>query len=554
MSILSEKIKNKSNVICNLESRDLGNNLFMKKHLKKGQLRHNPSSIKEWYNGIYSIEKNNLVKTLSIKDKLIYKLFDTYFNINKSNKYDNLSMGKIFVGKPEVKHFNNKIHITLYVFNKWIMRFYKITNMIKTTKLLFSQKNKQFAIFENRSLLMGVLLLLKYPKFNEKLIVLIKNFLIKIFNNSDNNNKIFIKMLYINFITFFDKIELYKLLDLRKDTDLYIEKSLLNKHESKVKVVNKNIFKVSRLNKRTKRCLYLYLYVINYFFDSIGFPKLINVLKKVLLCSLKEEKRTNYLKITLDKLRKTYFTKLKINSSHSLIKLISFFLMLKKILRSIYVMKWFKRNIYFSKYKFNIKNILAIKSILNKLYNNNKVEINIINLKYLFLDGNILALAVVRKLKSRKRRVLKVIRLALKLSKKPYINKFHSNSLNINSLDTVFIKKNLYLSISNKVPLNNDLISKPISYKSRIIFYYLKHKIVSGMKLQGTGRLTKRLTASRSISKYIYKGSLKNRASSYNGLSTVVLRGYVRSNLQHVNINSYNRIGAYGIKSWISSH
>ena len=127
--------------------------------------------------------------------------------------------------------------------------------------------------------------------------------------------------------------------------------------------------------------------------------------------------------------------------------------------------------------------MLAIKNILNKLYNNNKVEINIINLKYLYLDGNILALAVVRKLKSRKRRVLKVIRMALRLSKKPYINKFYSNSLNTNSLDTVFIKKNLYLPISNKVLLNNDLISKPMSYKSRIIFYYFKHKIISGMKL-----------------------------------------------------------------------
>jgi hypothetical protein len=185
---------------------------------------------------------------------------------------------------------------------------------------------------------------------------------------------------------------------------------------------------------------------------------------------------------------------------------------------------------------------------LNKLYNN-KVEINIINLKYLYLDGNILASAVVRKLKSRKRRVLKVIRMALRLSKKPYINRFYSNSLSINNLDTIFIKKNLYSSLNNDVPLNYDLISKPISYKSRIIFYYLKHKIISGMKLQGTGRLTKRLTASRSISKYIGKGSLKNRASSYNGLSTVVLRGYVKSNLQYVNINSYNRIGSYGIKS-----
>jgi hypothetical protein len=189
-----------------------------------------------------------------------------------------------------------------------------------------------------------------------------------------------------------------------------------------------------------------------------------------------------------------------------------------------------------------------VKSILNKIYNN-KIEINIINLKYLYLDGNILASAVVRKLKNRKVRVLRIIRMALKLSKRPYINKFYSNLLNINNLDTVFIKNGSYLSIKDNIPLNKDLVYKPVSYKSRILLFYLKHKIISGMKLQGTGRLTKRLTASRSISKNMSKGSLKNGTSSYNSLSTVVLRGYVKSNLQFININSYNRIGAYGIKS-----
>ena len=192
--------------------------------------------------------------------------------------------------------------------------------------------------------------------------------------------------------------------------------------------------------------------------------------------------------------------------------------------------------------------MLIIKSFLNKLYNK-KIEINIIKLKYLYLDGNILTLVVANKLKDRKRRVLKVIRMALKLSKKPFINKFFSNLLDINDLDTVFIKKSfdLYINASN-IPLNIDLIYKPVSYKSRMMFYYLKHKIISGIKLQGGGRLTKRLTASRSISKTMGKGSLKNRVSSYNGLSTIVLRGYVKSNLQYTNINYYNRIGAYGIK------
>lgn len=49
---------------------------------------------------------------------LMYRVFDAYFNLSKSKGFSALSMGKIFVGKPEVKHFNNKLHITLYIFSK----------------------------------------------------------------------------------------------------------------------------------------------------------------------------------------------------------------------------------------------------------------------------------------------------------------------------------------------------------------------------------------------------------------------------------------------------
>jgi len=552
MYILNKKIRNRSNTIRNLEYRDLGKGNLIKNYLDKGILKHNPSSVKEWYNSIYYLEKNDYTKTLPLKDILIYKLFDVYFNLNKLKKYGGLFMDKIFVGKPEIKHFNNKIYITLYIFNKWMTHFYNMTKMMKMIKIPFTQISKQFVI-ENRPFLMGVLLF-KYPEFDQKLIIFIKQLFITMFNC--NNNKMLNKLFYKNvIISLFDKIKLHKLLNLNNDTNINIERSLFNecRLNEKMEILNKSIFKLSKTNKKAKRYLYLYLYVINNFFNCIKFPKMINVLKKTLLDNLKE-KRKGSLKVLLEKLRKIYFTKLRINSLYLFIRLINLFLILKKILKSLYTIKWYKRNIYYSRYKFHIKNILNIKNILSKLYNNNKIEINIINLKYLHLDGNILALAVVKKLKSRNRRVLKVIRMALRLSKKPYINGFYSNSLDINNLNTVFIKKNSNLSINNNIPLNNDLIYKPMSYKSRIIFYYLKHKIISGMKLQGTGRLTKRLTASRSISKYIGKGSLKNRISSYNGLSVVVLRGYVKSNLQYVNINSYNRIGTYGIKSWISGY
>jgi len=75
----------------------------------------------------------------------------------------------------------------------------------------------------------------------------------------------------------------------------------------------------------------------------------------------------------------------------------------------------------------------------------------------------------------------------------------------------------------------------------------MKQKIVTGIRLQGTGRLTKRLTASRSISKVKYMGSLKNINSSYESISTVMLRGFAKSNLQSVNINDYNQNGSFGV-------
>jgi Mitochondrial ribosomal protein (VAR1) len=494
MYILNEKSKNRSSSIRNLEIENLNNSIYLRrKRLKKGQLKHYPSSVKEWYNSVYIYIKDNYINILPLKDKIVYRLFDVYFNFLRNYKYNSLSMNKIFVGRPEIKHFSNKINITIYIYNKWIKYFFEFTN----------------------------------NRLNQKLTVLFRKFLIILFGNKS------IVLLYKYICIYFENADLSN-------------KHLLN---GKVKVINKSIFKESIFNIETKR--YLYLCLMKYFFYYIRFPKMMNIMKKVIF-NLKEE-RVNNLIIVLKDLEKIYSKKLKINYLIYLIKLINIYLMINKLLKSIYLLKWFKRNIFFNIYKFNIRNLLIVKDCINKLYNK-KIEVNIVKLKYLYLDGNILALAIVKKLKNRKRRVLRVIRMALRLSKKPYFNKFYSDYLNTNSLDNTFIRKNINFSLNDDyLLLNKDLICKPISYKSRLVFYYLNHKIVSGMKLQGTGRLTKRLTASRSISKSISKGSLKNKVSSYNGLSTVVLRGYVKSNLQYTNINSCNRIGAYGIKSWISN-
>ena len=91
---------------------------------------------------------------------------------------------------------------------------------------------------------------------------------------------------------------------------------------------------------------------------------------------------------------------------------------------------------------------------------------------------------------------------------------------------------------------------KLLNYNSYYdIINSIKHKSISGVRLEGKGRLTKRLTASRSIFKFRYKGSLKNIDSSYKGLSTVMLRGHFKSNMQYTKISSKTRNGSFGLKT-----
>jgi hypothetical protein len=49
-------------------------------------------------------------------------------------------------------------------------------------------------------------------------------------------------------------------------------------------------------------------------------------------------------------------------------------------------------------------------------------------------------------------------------------------------------------------------------------------------------------------------GSLQNLNSSREGISTVMLRGYMKSNLQYININNNNRNGAFGVKVSVSCY
>ena len=71
---------------------------------------------------------------------------------------------------------------------------------------------------------------------------------------------------------------------------------------------------------------------------------------------------------------------------------------------------------------------------------------------------------------------------------------------------------------------------------------------MTGFRFEAKGRLTKRHTASRSVSKNKYKGNLLNIESTFGGLSSVLLKGNLDSNLQYTKLNNKTNIGSFGIK------
>jgi hypothetical protein len=81
-----------------------------------------------------------------------------------------------------------------------------------------------------------------------------------------------------------------------------------------------------------------------------------------------------------------------------------------------------------------------------------------------------------------------------------------------------------------------------------LVINNLKYRHVTGFRLEAKGRLTRRYTASRSISKLRYKGNLLDIDSSYRGLSSVMLKGNLKSNVQYTKLRSKTRIGSFGIK------
>ncbi len=256
---------------------------------------------------------------------------------------------------------------------------------------------------------------------------------------------------------------------------------------------------------------------------------------------------------------------------------------LRKEIFSVY----FRQLISFNKSKFEERYLLPITGLVERAYNK-RAEFNLVNLKYLYLNSYIFSETLVTKLRNRKNRLLRVLDTSLLMFRlspmnrsavydEIYNRKRKLQNIKIDSIvsnlpnlkQDTDLQDNDFLDLLLSKVHNNNTTSKLQDFniyspKGLKYFNYplhitnaiingIRNKYVSGIRLEAAGRLTRRNTAERSVFKLRYKGNIKNMDSSYKGLSTVLLRGHAKSNLQYTKLRSRLRIGSFGLKTWVNS-
>lgn len=221
---------------------------------------------------------------------------------------------------------------------------------------------------------------------------------------------------------------------------------------------------------------------------------------------------------------------------------------------------FYKRLLLFNQLKLRYTYLQHVINIIKKIYNKD-IELNLINLKYFYLNSDIFTKSIIKKVTKKRIKLNNIFKIATQKIKTVTNNKMflleQRKILNIldlvNTIDKDKIKSYLFKNNLNKLISK---IYKQFNTKSKrkIILDKINNRYITGVRLEAAGRLSRRFTASRSVSKLKYKGSLRNRDSSQKGLSSIIMRGNLKSNLQYTKLSSIANIGSFGIKGWISSN
>ena len=222
----------------------------------------------------------------------------------------------------------------------------------------------------------------------------------------------------------------------------------------------------------------------------------------------------------------------------------------------------YKYLLFINKYKYQSIYINKLTDLISLLYKKS-VKLNIINVKNMHTNSDILTKIITMKLRNRDNRIFRIIKVFLRSVNKAEIrvikDKLPKFIFSLKSSTGTYIQK---LNLNKNIFKFNKYDITSIIYNlhnnlwniSKFVFRNLSNKHVTGIRLESRGRLTKRLTAARALRHTKYIGTLKDIYSSYWGISRSLVRGHVQNNLQYTVANYKTRIGAYGIKGWVSSY
>ena len=547
-----------------------------------GKMRHYPPAAQEWYNSIYTFNKN-YSKSLPAIDKSLMSILNSYSNMipGKNSRKDiklivkrrkltgknkrlllrklkakriiqhkRLTPRKVFVGKGDLKHTSSKVIITLYNYN-----------ILKTFLLRKIKRLIHFLYFPKRTLTLYVTkdLLDSEKDINKKR------------NRISYNRPLSLR----EFLFSTNEHKILRMRDRKIGRKAKYPVTYREDNSTSYWVTFYEAylsFTISKVKKVTKR-----LGIMLDYFDFLTVlvkDKFINKKEKLFIYTPKviKFKYSNYNKrfiFSIYRARKLY---------------------LARLLR-------FSWALYVNNLKFKDPLMVSkLKPLVRNLYGKD-VVFNLVELKKMHLNSDIFTQAIALKLKNRNNKLFNVLRSSLSkinLPNESRINerfsRFNKENYIVNKIRNTYVSdmfednivqsnNNTNINTNNTSDSLNDLllgffpstdtlkfdvkkrssksfmsstIKLPVSINDFVI-KNLKHLKLAGVRLEARGRLTRRFTAERSVYKMKYKGGLKNVDSSFKGLPAVLLRGFLKSNVQYSIIHSKNRIGAYGIKGWVGN-
>jgi len=555
-----------------------------------GQTRHYPPAAQEWYNSIYTYNQN-YVKSLPALDKSLSALLKSYSNMIPGRfstrkvklflkakklrgkqkrslirklkvkpiiKHKRLTPRQVFVGKGSLKHTSDKVTITLYTYSL-LKRF-----LLRKIKRLI-----HFLYFPQKALVLYVTKDLLDPQRRRKLISYNRPLSLQEFLYSPIDHKILTEHVKI-------KVPRKGKLTRKAMRKAKAKASRPTKYSDANKIASYWItfyeaylsFTISNVKKVTRRLniiIEYYVFLTKLVQDKVLYDKQKLMIFMPIIAKFKSSQYSKRFFFSVHKAKKLY---------------------LARLLR-------FSWALYINNLKFKHPTLVSkLKTLVRNLYGK-KVEFNVIELKKMHLSSDIFTQVVALKLKNRNNKLYKVLRSSLSKVNIPNVSRISERfsyfdkdnylpnkvrNTNVSAMFNKEILNNINNTIDNTVynktkdSLNNllsgffppaeTMVDKvknrtsetisPVSINDYVL-KNLKHLKLAGVRVEAKGRLTRRFKAQRSVFKMKYKGGLKNVDSSFKGLSAVMLRGIVKSNVQYSIISSKNRVGAYGIKGWVGN-